>query len=182
MFRLCVILMFSLVLGSSHVRGQDSLPPPGMLSEPAEPFYTSAGLYAQLPPEIQEELNEEAQKIYTDCSFSSRYAQFHDCRCLAIQYLDKRIMKGPEATEAALLTAIAGECVNDAGVAGYYYPQCKAQFSSLITSNIEEFCTCYANQMAKNYAKQPSLYHYHLRNLTSAAFRSCKGSYFVFGR
>ena len=128
----------------------------------------------------QKELNENAQKIYKNCSISAPYNQFHDCRCIEKQYLDRGIMG---SIPQELQMEIASTCVNEAGVAAYYYRQCKQRFpgeSGLVTakalgiSNIEEHCTCRANAMAKNYAKEPSLYSQHILNLHKAANRSCK--------
>ena len=85
-------------------------------------------------------------------------------------------MAGSEPLE--LITEIKRICVNEAGVSAYYYRQCtgfSAMTAFMRISNLEEFCTCYGNAMAKNYAKQPSLYRQHIQNLRKAAFRSCKG-------
>jgi hypothetical protein len=186
MFRLCVMLFLGFVLVSPHAMGQESYPViiPGVLpdAEPEMPGYSSVKSYESLPPEIQGELADEAQKVYDDCTFGEQYSQFHDCECIAVQYLDKRILAGPDATEGQLMSEISGSCVNKAGVAGYYYPTCHKQFSAFIKSldDLDKFCICYANTMAKKYAEQPSLYRFHLRNLTGAALSECRGSYFTF--
>ena len=149
---------------------------------PMRPATTATPTPATTPPgaaPTQKELNESAQNIYAECSFNARYAQFHDCRCIEKQYLDRGIMAGPETLEL-----IGRICVNEAGVAAYYYRLCKLPFSgesglvrakSMRISNIEEHCTCIANAMAKSYAKQPSLNMGHLRNLEKVAGRSCWG-------
>lgn len=75
-------------------------------------------------------------------------------------YLDERVLQGPDISKAILQQAAQKECVNDAGVAGQNYEQCMVMDSRILPTgglDKKDYCTCYANEMAKAYKDAPKL-------------------------
>jgi hypothetical protein len=115
----------------------------------------AAEIFEQLPEEIKEQITDEMQELYERCTKDKMSAKYKDCKCVAMKYIDIRVMEPPEKKKdeiAHMAIAQSAECINDAEIAGYHYPICLQNFIDIVI-NAEGYCTCYANSMAKNYLK-----------------------------
>jgi hypothetical protein len=89
---------------------------------------------------------------YQDNCESNGTAQRYDCECLAVHYLNKKIVYDEEKSEYQIFQEGAGECVDTTSVAGGIYTECKAM--GLVDPKwSEDFCECYANAFAEEFKK-----------------------------
>lgn len=163
----CLLLWLFMTLPTAlPAQAQDMIP-----TEQEKQPLSAAEIFEQLPPEIQEELKAEADTVFRQCEQRTYYARLHDCGCIAISFLDQRILQGPNATNFNLWQEIGPECINVAGMAGDSYESCTKRFFNQEKYN--EFCECYANTMADKYKKSPIDNSYHLSNLSASAYTEC---------
>lgn len=136
-------------------------------------------IFSQLPDEIQRELEAEARLMYQECNNKKSLSNYHDCECVSAHYLDERVLQGPDISKGLLQQAAQKECVNDAGVAGQNYEQCMVMDSRILPTgglDQKDYCTCYANEMAKAYKDAPELESQYLKRMMAGAFARCQGT------
>lgn len=148
--------------------------------EPLQPFSpkrsskkTVDEIFATLPYEIQTMILDETKTVNSQCHHYDIYSQFHDCECLGSRYFEERVFS-PEESRDTIVGRLSGECTSIPGVAGYGYDQCmSAMRFVLIPNRMEEYCTCFANQLAENYKMSPYPDFGNLRALNSRTNTYC---------
>lgn len=135
--------------------------------------HSAEKVFRQLPPDVQKQILDESHKVNQECKGYELYAQLHDCDCMGTRYFEERVFN-PEIYPETLKNKLASECTNDAGVAGYAYDQCEATMVITIQPDkLEEYCKCYALQMAESYKNSPSADYGYLRAIGSSANSYC---------
>lgn len=130
-------------------------------------------LFSELPEDIQVDLATEAEQQYNRCANKGTFSKYYDCKCVAEKYLHARIMQGPEKGRQNLLTEVVLECPYAEGIAGFQYQKCVKRFGMDVVFDLEKFCTCYANSIAKNFAEKPSMHSQYVNFLTNRAMSEC---------
>jgi hypothetical protein len=83
---------------------------------------------------------------------SNGTAQRYDCECLAVHYLNKKIVYDEEKSDYQIFQESAAKCVDTTSVAGGIYTECTSM--GLIDPKwSESFCECYANAYAEEFKK-----------------------------
>lgn len=196
-----VFVLFFTLFGSLSAHAQQApgellsreRPAPERLLEPAkpEPVITKPGMkLPQLnlesqnenagessmisPTDIPAPLLEEMNTIERQCVNNTLYAAYHDCRCIAIKFLDARLKSDPvKNTMDSIFQRVANECPNTPGIAGYIYSSCIDVMQYARPEDYQKFCTCTANQVAENYTARPNMNMRYISQLRSKAFTSC---------
>jgi len=140
--------------------------------------YSASELYDELPSEHQEEITMEAEGVFSGCNANEEYGQFHDCSCVAKKYMDYRVLQGPEP-QGGIMNEISKpdiirECVNEAGVAEHFYRSCVINYGDR-KSDIEGYCTCFADSMGKAFREQAVVSDQSMRRLNRESHRGCGG-------
>ncbi|MBI2233508.1 MAG: hypothetical protein HYU57_00545 [Micavibrio aeruginosavorus] len=126
------------------------------------------------PDEIPEIILKEMQQVEKNCSANVMYAAFHDCRCIAVKFLDARIKSNPETSGSdRVFQSIQTECPDEPGIAGFVYKSCADVMRYARPKDFEKFCKCSANQVARNYSQRPRMNMRYIDNLRKSAFVSC---------
>lgn len=133
-------------------------------------------LYDELPPDIQEELAKEREEIFAYCNLVNN---FYDCSCKVKKYMDYRISNGSALGESNIMKIInepdtIRECINEAGVAEHYYANCVVNHSDRGEKDVEKYCRCYADSMAKNFKKQPNSSDRATQAISVTSHRACR--------
>ncbi|MFA7276238.1 MAG: hypothetical protein WC043_05495 [Pseudobdellovibrionaceae bacterium] len=108
-----------------------------------------------LPPATGEQL-EEALKATEECKASKTSRTYYDCDCYGLKYLDLLQREGDKTSKEGLKITAKRACPNSADVAGTYYQRCLGWAPQERGADYEEFCTCYANEFARNHEKNPN--------------------------
>jgi|JI10StandDraft_1071094.scaffolds.fasta_scaffold21785_5 hypothetical protein len=138
--------------------------------------HSAEKIFNQLPPEVQKQILDESHKVNQECKGYELYAQLHDCDCMGTRYFEERVFN-PEIYPETLKHKLASECTNDAGVAGYANDQCMdTMVITIRPDKLEEYCKCYALQMAERYKNNPSADYGYLRALGSGSHTYCMKS------
>lgn len=130
-------------------------------------------LFSKLPEDIQVDLAREAEQQYNRCASKGTFSKYYDCKCVAEKYLHARIMQGPETGKHNLLTDVVLECPYEEGIAGFQYQKCVKRFAMDVVFDLEAFCTCYANSIAKNFTEKPSMHSQYVNLLSNRAMTEC---------
>lgn len=167
-----------LAAGSAHAQQPlpESSPPQ---EDNSDKWERAREIFANLPDDIQQELEAEAQLAYQECTYQTNFSRYHDCECIGAYYLDERVLQGPEENKATILSTVQKECVNEAGVAGQNYSQCMMMNTQIMPTgglSMEEYCTCYANEMAKAYKENPKMDTRYLKGMMVEVSGRCRGS------
>lgn len=125
---------------------------------------------------IPDEYITEAVNYVRECEVNSLMSKYYDCRCMGVEYLDRRISLGPDAPASQLAQTIGPLCADGTGIAGRFYEQCSADYLNVpVGVDIDEYCACYANTYAKlfeNYGR-PLYSRDHVKLMTRARL-SCR--------
>lgn len=141
--------------------------------EPADP--TTNPIFLALPPEMQEEILDEAIGFQVECNRKRTYATFHDCECLSLRYLEERLLRGPEASADSIEYHIAHECTNPASIAGFAYGRCFRLYQTTTRpDDLERTCECYANEFAQRYANRPRANNQHQVRIGVQSIQHCR--------
>lgn len=137
--------------------------------------------------DIPDEWIKEAQAFGKECAQSRIMPMYFDCRCMEVQYLDRRITLGPETDKSVLVQGIGPKCSDGTGISGHLYNNCK-QYSLLLPADIdlEKFCSCYGNTYAKEYEQLNislnSQQHIGLMSMARLTCRNPRAARFIYGR
>ncbi len=142
--------------------------------------YSASELYDELPSENQEEITMETEGVFSGCNANEDYGQFHDCSCVAKKYMDYRVLQGPGNSNTTIMTEISKpdiirECINEAGVAEHFYRSCVINYGDR-KSDIEGYCTCFADSMGKAYREQAVVSDHSMQRLNKESHRGCGGA------
>lgn len=106
--------------------------------------------------EITPEQIDEAFQISDECKSYEFTRQHYDCDCIGMNYLELRRQQGSEASSYSLKETAKKMCPNTAEVAGIIYSSCLNWAPATRGDDYQEFCSCYGNEYARIYAKNPS--------------------------
>lgn len=140
-----LLIVFLALNVSFFAYAEEKLGPRGLV-----PF----GKEKKLPPITAEQLD-EAFAVYDECAANRLATTRYDCECVGMRYLDLRREKGPLSVPYDLKNAARKYCTNTADVAGMIYERCLA-WAPRERTDYERFCTCYANNYARRFSKNPS--------------------------
>ncbi len=130
----------------------------------------------------QDEMMEEADTMYRLCELNAYQKKYFDCGCFAGAYLQQREKLGPIATQSDIYESVtnsaltSNSCANTELIAGEAYEDClrfSSQFRELALDN-DQYCTCAANKMAKDFAKAPRLSAGYITNIRTNAMEFCE--------
>ena len=113
-------------------------------------------VFDRLPPELQQEILEEAETVHQKCSERYTFSRFHDCDCVAAKFVDARIEQGPGLGAVYVAQNVAVQCPNKPGIAGFAWDQCQ-NVAEHMPYGRDEFCTCFARQYVDEYMERPIL-------------------------
>ncbi|MBP7758230.1 MAG: hypothetical protein KA099_01725 [Alphaproteobacteria bacterium] len=95
----------------------------------------------------------EANYVFEWCQADAYMPIYHDCKCLASEFVAKRKELGRLPSRDSILSTLKGVCLNGTQMAGFLYKDCisKPALLPLHLKNVKKFCECYANQFAKGF-------------------------------
>ncbi len=95
----------------------------------------------------------EANNVYQWCKTDTYMPLYHDCKCLASEFVMKRRELGRLPNRDHVLSELKGKCLDGTGMAGYLYKDCisKPALLPMHLKNVKKFCECYASQFSKNF-------------------------------
>lgn len=125
------------------------------------------------PADIPDILMQEMKEIETSCLANYFYSSFHDCRCVAVKFLDARIKNEPGASRDTVYKSVASQCADKVAVAGFVYRSCYDFMKFQRPYDYREFCSCSANHMAEEYAAYPMVNLRYMEKLRKNAYMAC---------
>ena len=126
-----------------------------------------------------EEKDEEALYIYQQCSRNIMQRVYFNCECVAGAFRQTRDSDEKLRPQSVILDEIFNDdsrgCVNEPVIAGENYRFCSnyAKTMRARSKNNDGYCTCVANNVAENFAKDPRLRTKHIERLRTDALVSC---------
>ena len=105
------------------------------------------------PPPTPDQID-EAIGIYDECKASEMANKYYNCDCVSADFLQSRTEQPNEASYNILM-ASRKKCANTVDIAGSSYERCLT-WAPRLKNDYEEYCGCYANNFAKNFAKSPT--------------------------
>ncbi|MCB1563460.1 MAG: hypothetical protein KDJ75_07795 [Alphaproteobacteria bacterium] len=117
--------------------------------------------FAQETPEAQKDRPlkdipdvyiKEALAFHERCMQDTQKRMYFDCRCLAGQYLEKRMERGLDASPQSIALAVGPGCEDGTGAAGETYRQCVTN-GAMIPPDMDlgKYCECFASTYGKLY-------------------------------
>lgn len=165
-------------------------------AEAREEKFSDSNTYALLSHEEQKRFGGEAAYVYDYCKGRETFAYLHDCRCVAGKVIDARVEQEVKLLETPALVSsmgprtldnnefrtrlisigddVADQCPSKPGAAAYAFKQCRELYAASMAEGLDEFCTCYADEFAGGYMREPRSYSPHLSKLGSAALEQCQ--------
>ncbi len=144
---------------------------PAMLNLQTED--SDAGNKSIDPEDIPDILLAEMKEVESNCNANATYSSFHDCRCIAVKFLDSRIKSDPERSKDVAFNDVSSQCPNAPGIAGYIYKSCADVMKTGRPKDFDKFCSCAANQVAEIYTKAPMMNMRYIDNLRKRALIDC---------
>jgi len=124
------------------------------------------------PKDIPDIVMTEMKDIESSCEKNYFYSSFHDCKCIAVKFLDARLKSDPGSTKDSVFNKISGQCVDEPAIAGYVYKSC-GDYMQHVRKDYVEFCKCSANNVAETYHKAPVMSLRYIESLRRNAFIAC---------
>ncbi|MGZ9097548.1 MAG: hypothetical protein ACXW30_04550 [Micavibrio sp.] len=125
------------------------------------------------PADIPDILMDEMKEIENSCRSNYFYSSFHDCRCIAVKFLDARIRNEPGVSRDMIFKSVAAQCPDEVSVAGFVYRSCYDFMKFHRPYDYREFCTCSARQMAAEYTASPLVNLRYMEQLRKKAYLNC---------
>lgn len=125
------------------------------------------------PADIPDILIDEMKEIENSCRSNYFYSSFHDCRCIAVKFLDARIRNEPGVSRDMIFKSVAAQCPDEVSVAGFVYRSCYDFMKFHRPYDYREFCTCSARQMAAEYTASPLVNLRYMEQLRKKAYMNC---------
>lgn len=114
----------------------------------------------------------EARVIFENCQTQQVMRENFDCKCVGVNYLQGRILRGPLADKYQLERDSQKGCVDTAQVAGKHFDRCLS-WAIGFRNDYARFCSCYANAIARSMAEKPTLTYASRDNMMTAALSQC---------
>lgn len=146
-------------------------PIPGTLSSPGAP---QPALSDVVPvDQIPKIILDETAEIEMNCRNNYLQSSFHDCECLAVKFLDARLLSDPEQNKDRVLQSVTSQCADETKIAGFIYTGCIGFMRFTNPDSAESFCGCASNQVAVNYTRNPLMSLRYIENLRRNAYNTC---------
>lgn len=97
---------------------------------------------------------DEAFALFDQCDGSDAIKKYYDCDCLGRTFLELRTAR-PESSQYNLKNAARLKCPNTTDIAGASYQRC-ISWAPRTRGDYEAYCTCYANNFARNFSTRPT--------------------------
>lgn len=124
------------------------------------------------PKDIPDIVLEEMQNVEDNCRANYFYSSFHDCRCVAVKFVDARMRNDPAIPKERIFEQVATQCPDEPSIAGFIYKSC-ADYMKTIRKDYVGFCKCSANNVARAYSKTPVMNMRYIEGLRRNAFVTC---------
>lgn len=125
------------------------------------------------PKDIPDVLMDEMKQVETDCHNNYFYSNFHDCRCVAVKFLDARIKSDPDTPRSRIYENVASQCPDPVSIAGYVYTSCASFLKATRPDDYVPICKCTANTVATQYTAHPNMNIRYIERLRKGAYHSC---------
>lgn len=125
------------------------------------------------PEDIPEIVWQEMLDVEETCRQNGFYSSFHDCRCIAIKFLDARLRNDPGRSKDSIFNFVSRECPDEVAIAGFIYSGCSDFMKQRAPTKFSEFCTCTANNVARIYKQNPMPNMRHIENIQREAYVEC---------
>lgn len=127
------------------VEEDDILTLPGDEAEKLTPLEIETmritAILGQLPPDIYEDVMEEAKRAEDECELDFRQVNLFNCSCVGMMIAGKRLEEGPDTNYYFILRGTDFTlCMEDYRIAGHAYQRCNLLEPD--TANRAEICTC----------------------------------------
>ena len=114
-----------------------------------------AEIFEQLPEEIQNKIIDESTKYYRECSTSGPMSFHYDCDCVRQEFINIRTTQGPDPTGTSLYKDAMNRCVAEVPqIAKYYAVKCEDKNRTRL-KDVEGYCQCFSETMAKKFIEKP---------------------------
>ena len=124
------------------------------------------------PKDIPDILMDEMKEIERRCESNYFYSSFHDCRCIAVKFLDERMKSDPEIAQFMIFRRVSAQCPDKTAIAGFVYRNCYDMMKRN-RPDFVNFCECVADDMTRKYSERPMVNMSYIESLRKDAFRSC---------
>jgi hypothetical protein len=124
------------------------------------------------PKDIPDILLEEMKEIERRCESNYFYSSFHDCRCIAVKFLDERMKSDPDIAQFIIFRRVNAQCPDKPAIAGFVYRSCYDMMKR-DRPDFVNFCECVAKDMTEKYAERPLVNMSYIEGLRKDAFRGC---------
>lgn len=125
------------------------------------------------PADIPDILMNEMKEIEKNCRDNYFYSSFHDCRCIAVKFLDERLKSNPETAQSTIFKRINAQCPDKVAIAGFIYRSCYDFMKFHRPQDYVAFCECTARDVAEKYAERPAVNLHYIERLRRNAFKGC---------
>jgi len=129
-------------------------------------------IFKALPPDIQEEILDEVQSVHDKCMGKGLYSKLHSCKCIASLFMDKRLEE-PDKPSEFIVSEVTNSCPNKEETAGYGYTNCIDLNQHSNIKNIDRYCSCVGNELARIYALRPKASYQYITSLSASAYSAC---------
>jgi len=134
--------------------------------------------------QTKEEMEEEAQYVYSECNSNMYRRQWFDCACIAGAFLQERERRGSLPPQDVIVDALfrgtrtemnRKNCANAPAIAGDAHANCMSYAGTFreYERDNEEYCACVANTIARDFARTPYLRSRYTEELSTRAYLIC---------
>ena len=178
----CFLLFCAYFLGfASHAFAQEKpIPFSAPLDQRKTLDFPSFENLDRMMPSMREEVLSEAERIYTQCAYGEGMQKhFYHCECIALHYLNQRLLLGPDAHQSTLMLNITSseatnrECVNPVAVAGHHWELCNLSIRDRSGAEKERLCACFANRTTEIFMEYPVYGPAIMVGIPTRAYRDC---------
>ncbi len=107
----------------------------------------------KVPPPTPAQIDESIA-LHDQCKSENMISKYYDCDCLSADFLQRRRLN-PDEQQYSLVDQSRRNCANKVDIAGTSYERCIG-WAPQLRGDYEEYCQCYANSFAKNFARNPT--------------------------
>lgn len=168
MFRFLSLIFCLFIIASGTAFAQFSVKSPS-----EQGLDEDVSIFDQLPPEIQQDIVDEAEVVRIQCGKRTGMNTYNDCECAAAKWLEARA-RDPMQLRSWLINKVMKECPNIPGIAGDAYDGCRSTTSRMEYHSAEKYCTCVGNRTAMLYEQSPPTKISGLQNLQVRARLQCQ--------
>lgn len=148
--KLCLFVatLFFLFISSAHAQT-----PVEKFTGTGKPLIGNLFGPKKIPPPTPDQIDESIA-LYDQCKKEDMISKYYDCDCLSADFLQRRRLN-PNEQQYVLVDQSRRQCANKVDIAGGSYQSC-ISWAPQLRGDYEQYCQCYANSFAKNFAKNPT--------------------------